>query len=70
MRIVGGVAQRLSQPVHGGADAVFKLYDRVIRPKPLAKFFPGNHVPGAIEQHDEDSERLLGESGGIASVLT
>jgi hypothetical protein len=31
---------------------------------------PGYHLAGALEQHNEDSERLLGQTGGLASVLT
>jgi hypothetical protein len=48
--ILGGVAQRLTQPVHGGTDAMFELHDRVIWPKPLAQVFPQDEFAGVLQQ--------------------
>ena len=68
MRPVGGVAQRLPQAVHGGADAVFELNDGVVRPELLADLLPGQDFAGAAQQHDKDSERLFGEAKDLACV--
>src|SRR5262249_6105476 len=69
MRIIGRIAQRLSQSVHGGADAVLKFDDGVVRPKPLTQLFAGHYLARALEQHDQNSKRVLGQANSFSSIL-
>jgi hypothetical protein len=67
--IVSRIAQRLRQPVHGGADAVLELYDGVIRPELLADFFTAHYLAGMLEQHRENPKGLFGKTNGFGPFL-
>src|SRR5688572_22873240 len=58
-RVVGGVAKRRSQPLHGGVEAVLEIDKRAVRPEPLAQLVPGDHVAWTLEHQSKDFERLL-----------
>jgi hypothetical protein len=36
-RLVGGVTQFVTQPLHGRVEAVLEIYERIVRPQALAK---------------------------------
>ena len=58
-RVVGVVAERRSQPLHGGIEAVLEIDERAVGPQPLAQLVPGDDVAWTLEHHPEDFERLL-----------
>src|SRR5437867_6325247 len=59
--ILGGVTQGLPQAVHRGADAVLELHNRIVRPQTLAQIFSRYQLARVLQEHDQDSQRLLGE---------
>jgi hypothetical protein len=61
-RIVGGIAQRIAQPLNRCVDAVVELDDGVVGPQHLAQLFAGHQLARPVQQHDQDSERLLVEA--------
>jgi hypothetical protein len=66
--LLGGIAQCLSQPVHGGTDAVLEFDNRVVRPKALAKFFSSHHMARPFEQRLQYSKWLVWQPDGFASL--
>jgi hypothetical protein len=68
MRIVSGITQRLSHPVHRGANAMVEVNLGVVRPEFPANLFPRHYVAGALKQHCKDSKRLFGKTDGVTTV--
>ena len=66
---LGRVAQRLPQPVHGSADTVLELHNRVVRPEPLAQLFPSYNLQRTFEQENKYSKGLLRQADSFASIL-
>jgi hypothetical protein len=60
-RLFGGVAERRTQPVHGGADAVFELDDGSVGSELLVQFLPSDDFTRPLQQHGKDLERLVGD---------
>jgi len=68
MRILSGVAQRLSQTVHGGTNAVLEFNDCVVRPKLFAYLFPCDDLLWVFEQENKYAKGLLGQPNNSFSV--
>src|ERR1700732_948813 len=62
MRFFGGITQHLAQSVYGRTNTVFEFDNGPVRPEGISNLLPGHEVPGAFEQHGEDSKWLLCES--------
>src|SRR5271155_3340589 len=58
-RVVRIISQRIAQPFDGGVKAVVEIAEVAAWPKFAAKFLPGNHLAGMLEQHAQDLERLF-----------
>jgi hypothetical protein len=59
LRLVGVVAERRAQPLHGGIQAVLEIHEGAGRPQPLANAVAGDHVSGLLEQQLQDLEGLV-----------
>src|SRR5260370_28503288 len=67
LRFVGGITQRLPQPIHSGADAVLELDNRVVRPKLLLNLFALDHLAGMLQEEYKDAEGLLRQTNRSAT---
>ncbi len=61
-RAVGGIIQRLAQPVYGRVQAVVKINEGVARPHPFLQLFASDHLPGGLKQCLQNLEGLLLQS--------
>jgi hypothetical protein len=57
-RIVGRVAQRSPELVHGRVQTVFKIDKRFSSPDLFAQLFAGNQFAGMCQQDQQNLERL------------
>jgi len=60
--LFGGIGERLAEFVDGFVEAVFEVDESFLRPKAPLNLFPGDYMAGALEEHDEDFERLSGKA--------
>ena len=67
-RIVGGVAEGLSDFVDGRAEGVLEVDDRVFAPDTELKIFPGDDLAGVLEEHREHLEGLALNFDSLASL--
>ena len=67
--IFSGIAEGVTQLVHGGVQAVVVIDECVRRPKKLPQFFPRHHIAGASEKLQKDFERLPLEAWAGFAVL-
>lgn len=58
-RIIRRVAQHFAQPHDRGVQAVVKIDEGIIGPKPLPELFPGDHFAVPFQQNCENPARLL-----------
>jgi hypothetical protein len=68
-RIVGIVAERLPEPLHGGIEAVLEIDERAIRPEPPLQLVTGHDVARPLEHHAEDFEWLLLQPDPAVAVV-
>jgi hypothetical protein len=58
-RVIRRVVQRFAQPHDRSVQAVVKIDESIIGPKPLPKFFPGDDFAAPFQQNCENPARLL-----------
>lgn len=58
----------MAQSIYGRTNTVLELDDSAIGPEGVSNFLPRDQVPGAFQQHGEDSEGLLGESDWLVAL--
>jgi len=68
-RLLGRVAQSISQSLDRCVDAVIELYNGVVGPQPNADILPQNSFTRPFQKHLQDLKRLLLQSDSN-SVLT
>jgi len=56
--IFGIIIQGCSKPLHGIVQPLLEVHKGVGGPQPLLKFFSGNDFPGALQQQDQNLDRL------------
>ena len=61
--ILGGIAQRPPQLIHGGMEPVLKIDECPFLPDPLTKFLVRNYITGMGQQYQQDLKRLAGGAG-------
>jgi len=54
--VLGVIPQRLTQFIHGGVNAVFKINEGIGGPELLLDLFPRHNFPGPLEEHGENLE--------------
>src|SRR5580700_3758488 len=57
-RIVGRVVERLAEPLDGCVQAMFKIHKGVCRPELAVKLFARNQLAGALEEANQNLDRL------------
>jgi hypothetical protein len=65
--IVSGVAEDFPQLVDDRVQAMIKVNERSVWPEVLAQFVARKHFAGALEQENQDLERLIWQAQADAS---
>ena len=58
-RVVGIVAERRAQPLHGGVEAVLEIHVGAVRPQLPPQLLARHHLAGPPQQQAKDFERLI-----------
>jgi hypothetical protein len=53
-RLIGGVTERVSQPIHDRVQTVLEIDERAVRPEPLTQLLTRDDVPRPLQQQRED----------------
>ena len=61
-RRIGGVAQRVAQPLHDCVQAVLEVDEGVGGPEPLPQLVAGHQLAGPLDQGQQHVQRLRGET--------
>jgi hypothetical protein len=57
-RIVGRIAEGLTQFVHRSVQAMAEVHKGILRPDSFSQFFPGHELAGVFEKRGENFEWL------------
>src|SRR5262249_30595424 len=63
---LGGLRERLAQALNRRVYSVADLHHRVVRPKPAADALPQHNLSGALQQEDQQPQRLLLQANDLA----
>ena len=59
-RSVGGIAEDVAKPLHGGIEPVLEIDEGVAGPQALSQLVAGDEVPGTLDQRQQHLQGLLG----------
>ena len=65
----GGIAKNIPEFFDGAVQAVFEIYEGVMRPQFLLQLLTGDDFAGALQQKLENLEGLLGKTNATAVLM-